>query len=158
MKVNGCSERDRSNDRMTAMTSSLMRFSHTVAAIAALLALHAVPAHAEQIPALCSKERNQAEMTRCADQLLRKDRAEMAKTLEALLKETDKDSHTYVNEAQAAWQAYADKECLSRIGGSPNRGGTIWPMMNLQCHVGLTRLRIKDLKEQVKCPGGRRDC
>jgi len=31
-------------------------------------------------------------------------------------------------------------------------------MMHLQCHVGLTRLRVKDLKEQVKCPGGRMDC
>jgi uncharacterized protein YecT (DUF1311 family) len=158
MKVGGCSGRGRSDDRAMAMTSSLMRFSHTVAAIAALIALHASPSRAEQIPALCSKERNQAEMTRCADQLLRKDQAEMAKKLEALLKETDKDNHKFVNEAQAAWQAYADKECLSRIGGSPNRGGTIWPMMNLQCHVDLTRLRIKDLKEQVKCPGGRMDC
>jgi uncharacterized protein YecT (DUF1311 family) len=140
------------------MVSSLMRFSYTVAAIAALIALHAAPSRAEQIPALCSKQRNQAEMTRCADQLLRKEKAEMAKTLEALLKETDKDNHKHVTDAQAAWEAYADKECLSRIGGSPNRGGTIWPMMNLQCHVGLARLRIKDLKEQVKCPGGRMDC
>ena len=140
------------------MVSSLMRFSHTVAAIAALLALHAVPAHAEQIPALCSKERNQAEMNRCADQLLIEATNEMKKTLKALLEETDKDNHKYVNEAQEAWQTWADKECLSRIGGSPNRGGTIWPMMNLQCHVGLTRARVKDLKEQVACPGGRMDC
>jgi hypothetical protein len=31
-------------------------------------------------------------------------------------------------------------------------------MMHLQCHVGLARARIKDLKEQAKCPGGRMDC
>lgn len=138
--------------------SSLMRFAHTAAAAIALIALLPTASRSEQIPALCSKERNQSEMTRCADQLLRKENAEMAKTLEALLKETDKDNHKYVTEAQAAWQAYADKECFSRIGGSPNRGGTIWPMLHLECHVGLTRLRIKDLKEQVKCPGGRMDC
>jgi uncharacterized protein YecT (DUF1311 family) len=138
--------------------SSLMRFAHTAAAAIALIALLPTASRSEQIPALCSKERNQSEMTRCADQLLRKENAEMAKTLEALLKETDKDNHKYVTEAQAAWQAYADKECFSRIGGSPNRGGTIWPMLHLECHVGLTRLRVKDLKEQVKCPGGRMDC
>lgn len=116
------------------------------------------PASAEQIPALCSKERNQAEMTRCADKLLKKADAEMATTLKALLAETDKDNRRYVTEAQQAWESFRDKECLSRIGGSPNRGGTIWPMMHLECHVGLTRARIKDLKEQVKCPGGRMDC
>ena len=82
----------------------------------------------------------------------------MTKTLQELLKEIDEDSRKYVSDAQTAWEAYSEKECFSRIGGSPNRGGTIWPMMNLQCHVGLTRLRIKDLKEQVKCPGGRMDC
>lgn len=129
-------------------------------ALAAALSLFALamPAAAEQIPALCSKERNQAEMTRCADNLLKKANADMAKTLKELLDETDKEDHKYVTEAQDAWKAWADKECLARIGGSPNRGGTIWPMMHLQCHVGLTRLRVKDLKEQVACPGGRMDC
>ena len=140
------------------MTSKLMQFAHTLAAVAALVVLVPGTSGAEQIPALCSKERNQSEMNRCADQLLRKEQAEMAKTLQELLKETNEDSRKYVTEAQTAWQAYADKECFSRIGGSPNRGGTIWPMMNLQCHVGLARQRIKDLKEQVKCPGGRMDC
>src|SRR4051812_41273657 len=134
-------------DRTNTMTSP-MRFVHTLVVAAALIALLPTVSRSEQIPALCSKERNQAEMTRCADQLLRKDTAEMKKTLDALLKETDKDDQKYVTEAQAAWQAYADKECFSRIGGSPNRGGTIWPMLHLECHVGLTRLRIKDLKEQ----------
>ena len=113
---------------------------------------------AEQIPALCSKEPNQAAMTRCADDFLKKANAEMAKTLKELFAATDKDSHTFVIEAQDAWEVWRDKECLSRIGGSPNRGGTIWPMMNLECRVGLARARIKDLKEQVKCPGGRMDC
>ena len=127
---------------------------------ATILGLLAVTssATAEQIPALCSKERNQAEMNRCASDLLTKANAEMAKTLKELLAATDKDNHRFVTEAQAAWEAYSNKECLSRIGGSPNRGGTIWPMMNLECHVGLARARIKDLKEQVKCPGGRMDC
>jgi len=133
-------------------------FAGAVAGAIALIILLPTPSSSEQIPALCSKERNQSEMTRCADELLKKANAEMTKTLKELLEATDKEDHKYVTEAQAAWQGYADKECLARIGGSPNRGGTIWPMMHLQCHVGLTRLRVKDLKEQVKCPGGRMDC
>jgi uncharacterized protein YecT (DUF1311 family) len=133
-------------------------FSCTAAGAIVLIAFLPTPSMSEQIPALCSNEHNQSAMTRCADELLKKANAEMAKTLKELLEATDKEDHKYVTEAQTAWQAYADKECLSRIGGSPNRGGTIWPMMHLQCHVGLTRARVKDLKEQVKCPGGRMDC
>jgi uncharacterized protein YecT (DUF1311 family) len=136
----------------------LEHFAGAVGATVALMTFLPTPSMSEQIPALCSKERNQAAMTRCADELLKKANAEMAKTLKELLEATDKEDQKYVTEAQEAWKAYADKECLSRIGGSPNRGGTIWPMMHLQCHVGLTRLRVKDLKEQVKCPGGRMDC
>ena len=135
----------------------LKHFACAVAAVA-LTALLPTPSMSEQIPALCSNERNQAAMTRCADELLKKANAEMAKNLKELLDATEKEDQKYVTEAQEAWKAYADKECISRIGGSPNRGGTIWPMMHLQCHVGLTRLRVKDLKEQVKCPGGRMDC
>jgi uncharacterized protein YecT (DUF1311 family) len=137
---------------------SLKHFARNVAGAVALIALLPTPSRAEQIPALCSKERNQAEMTRCADELLKKANAEMAKTFKELLEATDKENQKYVAEAQEAWKTYSDKECISRIGGSPNRGGTIWPMMHLQCHVGLTRARIKDLKEQAKCPGGRMDC
>lgn len=138
--------------------SSPRHVARAFAAAGASLLGFAAPAPAEQIPALCSKERNQAEMTRCADELLKEANAEIAKTLQELLAATDKDDRRFVTEAQQAWQAYSDKECIARIGGSPNRGGTIWPMMYLQCHVGLTRARIKDLKEQVKCPGGRMDC
>ena len=138
----------------------MILFRRGTVTLAAALSLFAFagPAASEQIPALCSKERNQAEMTRCADSLLRKANADMAKSLKELLDETDKDNRKYVTEAQEAWQAWADKECIARIGGSPNRGGTIWPMMYLECQVGLTRARVKDLKEQAACPGGRMDC
>jgi uncharacterized protein YecT (DUF1311 family) len=136
----------------------LEHFAGAVGATVVLMTFLPTPSMSEQIPPLCSKERNQAAMTRCADELLKKANAEMAKTLKELLEATDKEDQKYVTEAQEAWKAYADKECISRIGGSPNRGGTIWPMMHLQCHVGLTRLRVKDLKEQVTCPGGRMDC
>jgi uncharacterized protein YecT (DUF1311 family) len=75
-----------------------------------------------------------------------------------LLAATAEENRKLVTEAQEAWLAWRDKECLSRIGGNPDRGGTIWPMMNLQCRAGLARARIQDLKKQVKCPGGRMDC
>jgi uncharacterized protein YecT (DUF1311 family) len=113
---------------------------------------------AEQIPALCSQERNQAEMTRCASDALKKADAEMAKTLQELLAATDAEDRKFVTEAQEAWSTYRDKECTARIGGSPNRGGTIWPMLSLECRAGLAALRAKDLKEQAACPGGRLDC
>lgn len=113
---------------------------------------------AEQIPALCSDERNQAEMTRCASDALQKADAEMTKTLQELLAATDAEDRKFVTEAQEAWSTYRDKECTARIGGSPNRSGTIWPMLSLECRAGLATLRTKDLKEQAACPGGRLDC
>jgi uncharacterized protein YecT (DUF1311 family) len=139
------------------MTAS-SHFARVFVAASALLVGIASAALAEQIPTLCAKERNQAEMNRCASDHLKKADAEMAKTLQDLLAATEDENRKYVTEAQDARQAYRDKECTSRIGGSPNRGGTIWPMMNLLCRTGLARARIKDLKEQVKCPGGRMDC
>ena len=73
---------------------------------AAMLGLFALTssATAEQIPALCSKQPNQAAMTRCADDFLKKANAEMAKTLKELLAATDKDNHTFITEAQDAWE------------------------------------------------------
>ncbi len=116
------------------------------------------PASTEQIPALCSDKANQAEMTRCASDALKAADADMAKALLDLLAATDADDRKFVTEAQDAWGAYRDKECVARIGGSPNRGGTIWPMLHLECRAGLATLRTKDLKEQAACPGGRLDC
>lgn len=126
----------------------------------AAIALIAVSSHAcaEQIPALCSDKANQAEMTRCASHALKTADAEMAKTLQELLAATDADDRKFVTEAQDAWSTYRDKECVARIGGSPNRGGTIWPMLHLECRAGLATHRTKDLKEQAACPGGRLDC
>lgn len=89
--------------------------------LAAALALSTffMPAAAEQIPALCSKERNQAEMTRCADMLLKKANAEMAKTLKELLDETDKENHKYVTEAQDAWKAWATRNASRASAAVP---------------------------------------
>lgn len=113
---------------------------------------------AEQIPALCGDKANQAEMTRCASDALKAADADMTKAFQALLAATDANDRKFVIEAQDAWSVYRDKECIARIGGSPNRGGTIWPMLHLECRAGLATLRTKDLKEQAACPGGRLDC
>jgi uncharacterized protein YecT (DUF1311 family) len=135
-----------------------MRRANKLATAIPLLFTIAAPAFAEQIPALCGQESNQAAMTQCASEALKKADAEMEKALQGLLEATDANSRAFVTEAQAAWSLYRDKECTARIGGSPNRGGTIWPMLNLECRAGLATLRTKDLKEQAACPGGRLDC
>lgn len=116
------------------------------------------PLSAEQIPALCNDKANQTEMTQCASEALRKADAEMESALKELLAAIDTDDRKFVTEAQDTWTTYRDKECIARIGGSPNRGGTIWPMLHMECRAGLATLRTKDLKEQAACPGGRLDC
>ena len=80
-------------------------FGRAAAGAIALIAFLPTPSMSEQIPALCSNERNQAAMMPCADELLKQANAEMAKTLKELLDATDKENQKYVTEAQEAWKA-----------------------------------------------------
>jgi uncharacterized protein YecT (DUF1311 family) len=46
--------------------------------------------------------------------------------------------------AQRAWQAYRDAECLSQSFMA--RGGSMQPMLNMQCKTYLTELRTEQLR------------
>ncbi len=115
------------------------------------------PAYA-QIPALCSNSPTQLEMNDCAAKALTEADADLNNLYQQLLVKLDPKTKDMAREAQRAWLTFRDKECVSRTGGGPDQGGTIWPALYTECKVALTRARNKDLAEQVKCPGGDLSC
>jgi uncharacterized protein YecT (DUF1311 family) len=59
--------------------------------------------------------------------------------------------------AQRAWIAFWDVECAYANGG-PTGGGSIYPMLQLQCLTALTAARTDALAEYIICPGGDLSC
>ena len=120
-------------------------------------AVFAGPACA-QVPALCSNASTQTAMNQCAGKAMAKADAELNALYGQLMAKVDPKTKDMAREAQRAWLTFRDKECVSRTGGGPDQGGTIWPALYLECKVALTQARSKDLAEQVKCPGGDLSC
>lgn len=50
-----------------------------------------------------------------------------------------------LRDAQRAWVAYRDKECIYETSGS--EGGSIRPMEEWQCATALTDARVKDFEK-----------
>ena len=111
-----------------------------------------------QIPALCGKAATQMDMDQCAGKAMAEADSELNTLYGQLMAKLDAKNKDVTRDAQRAWLTFRDKECVSRTGGGPDQGGTIWPALYLECKVALTRARNKDLAEQVKCPGGDLSC
>jgi len=126
----------------------------TAALFGAILSAPGV--HAQ--PAQCADAPNQAAGTECAANLFKKADKELNVTYSALLGALPDKGKDYARAAQRAWVDFRDKECVSQTGGGPNQGGTIWPMIYMECQTALTRQRVEELKAQVKCPGGDLSC
>ena len=63
--------------------------------------------------------------------------------------------------SQTAWLQFRAAECDLDTGNDPSQpgsGGTIMPMLLDECAVSLTEQRTRDLKDQLKCPGGDLSC
>ncbi|WP_248796717.1 lysozyme inhibitor LprI family protein [Pseudomonas sp. MWU13-2105] len=55
-----------------------------------------------------------------------------------------------LKDAQRKWLAFRDADCLYR-NGKPADGGSIWPLLDLQCKTELTRQRAAQLKAYTEC-------
>ena len=95
---------------------------------------------------------SQSELTECAEQDLGRADAKLNSVYRALMAKIDGANQARLRDAQRAWIAFRDKECVFRTGGGFDQPGTIWPMLVLQCRAELTRTRTYDLQEQLKCP------
>ncbi len=110
-----------------------------------------------QVPALCTDAKTQSDANACAGAKLSPANDDLNKAYEKALAALSGPGQIYLRDAERAWVAFRDKECVSRTGGGPNQQGTIWPMFYDECLFGLTQERIKALSYQAKCPPGRLD-
>jgi len=55
-----------------------------------------------------------------------------------------------LKDAQRKWLAFRDADCLYR-NGKPTDGGSLWPMLDLQCKAELTQQRAAQLKAYTEC-------
>lgn len=122
-------------------------------AVLAFALLQAAPARAA-----CDDSSNQAELTMCADQQLAASDAQLndlyGQIRQRLANDADVAGHLVA--AQKAWIAFRDAECGFVASGV--EGGSIQPMIIMDCRDRLTRLRVDDLKRYLSCEEGDTEC
>ncbi len=88
-------------------------------------------------------------------------RAGLARARDALWAKLDPIGRRNLDLAQQAWRRFRDRERDLETGSDaehPNRNGTILPMRVGECAAALTERRIRDLTDQLACPGGDLSC
>ncbi|MEO5322656.1 lysozyme inhibitor LprI family protein [Mesorhizobium sp. CC13] len=106
----------------------------------------------------CANANDQATMNECADKAFRASDAELNtlyRQIQGRLKD-DPGAAKLLVAAQRAWVGFRDAECDFSSSGVAQ--GSIYPMTVLQCHDGMTRQRIKDLQNYLKCDEGDTSC
>ena len=68
----------------------------------------------------------------------------------------DADTKARLVTAQKAWIAFRDAECKFRAGNA--EGGSIYPMLVIQCRDALEQKRIEELSAQLECEEGDLSC
>lgn len=106
----------------------------------------------------CDNASDQATMNECAGKSFKASDTELNtlyKQIEARLKD-DQDKAKLLVAAQKAWIAFRDAECDFSAAGVA--GGSVYPMIVLQCRDGLTQNRVKDFKTYLSCEEGDLSC
>lgn len=105
----------------------------------------------------CASDTQQG-MNQCADVAYKKSDAELNRVYQQIrtrLKQSNKSLVALVS-AQKHWIAFRDAECTFRSSASV--GGTVYPLLVLQCRDALTRQRIEQLTGYLHCQEGDMSC
>lgn len=108
--------------------------------------------------AKCSDPEDQATMNECAEAAFKesdKKLNELYKRVEARLSD-DADTKKLLVQAQRDWIKFRDAECDFQTAGAA--GGSVMPMLILQCMDGLTQSRVKDFDAYLNCQEGDLGC
>jgi uncharacterized protein YecT (DUF1311 family) len=106
----------------------------------------------------CADAMDQATMNECADAAFKesdKKLNELYKQVEARL-EDDADIKKLLIQAQRDWVKFRDAECSFQTAGAA--GGSVMPMLTLQCMDDLTQSRVKDFEVYLNCKEGDLGC
>ncbi|MEP1932875.1 MAG: lysozyme inhibitor LprI family protein [Roseibium sp.] len=118
-----------------------MIFSKSVrtCCLASLIATSASPAAAQS----CEAPANTRDMITCAQMDLNLSDGDLNRTYKELKASLDKKGSNTLRKAQRAWIAFRDAECTRQADVA--RGGTMAPVVELECLHSLTVRRINDL-------------
>ncbi|MGE6786558.1 lysozyme inhibitor LprI family protein [Ensifer adhaerens] len=106
----------------------------------------------------CADASDLATMNACAAKALKASDAELNalyKQIQGRL-EDDEDTTKLLVAAQRAWIAYRNAEC--DFASSGVAGGSIEPMITLQCRDDRTKKRVADFKTYLSCEEGDLSC
>lgn len=67
---------------------------------------------------------------------------------DSMTKQQDKAARQRLRDAQRAWIAYRDKDCLAQ-NGPREMSGSIWPLQHFACLEQHTLRRTEDLRQQA---------
>lgn len=121
---------------------------------AMLLAVHALPAHADE----CDDAMDQTTMTMCAGKAFDAADRQLNADYQAILRRLadDADARKLLTAAQKDWIAFRDSECTFQASGTA--GGSVHPMIVANCRAYLTNQRVRDFKTYLACEEGDLSC
>lgn len=90
----------------------------------------------------CATAKTQLLMDRCATSTLAAAERRLAAALRA---ERARYGATAVRAAQTRWLSFRSAEC--RLEASPDKGGSIYPLVYATCELTLTRARIAQVRQ-----------
>lgn len=96
-------------------------------------------------------DRDQRSMNICAGEMFRFYDKELNRLYTIQMEHLQtKSRKKYFKDAQVAWVAFRDKDCLYSVGKRED-SGSIWPAAHKSCLAEKTKKRVVELKRYVMC-------
>lgn len=118
------------------------------------LLIACAPAHAQKPD--CANASSQTAMNICANQGAQKSEAALNNVYQVVMARLSPGGKVRLRDAQRAWLAFRSKECAFESSGSD--GGSIAPMIALNCASSLADDRTKALAAFRTCQEGDLSC
>jgi uncharacterized protein YecT (DUF1311 family) len=125
-----------------------------ISLVSALLLISLVPSPAQAQS--CDAATSQAAMTACGAAAAKKSDARLNATYMAVMARLSPAGKLRMRDAQRAWLAFRDKQCLFESNGVD--GGSIAPMVAQSCAMSVTDDRVKALSRFRTCAEGDISC
>ena len=120
--------------------------------LACCLFVIAAPAFAQN----CAEPEAQTDMNLCAGQDFAKADAALNAAYKTLMAKISPAGQASLRRAEQAWLGYRDAQCAFDTLGTA--GGSVRPMLDLQCKTALTAAQTKILAAQSGCQEGDLSC
>lgn len=128
----------------------------STAAVLLLLLSATAASHATAQGEDCANAASQASLNICANQTAKKSDAALNRAYSEVMARLEPSGKARLRDAQRAWLTFRDKECMFESSGSD--GGSVAPMIALNCYAALTDQRAHALAGFRVCTEGDLSC